>query len=337
MKQIWGKRRTDLKKAAAFWVAVTLTAVILLPFLVLKLSGGLGSNPLKLSQGNVPIKVYFADQNQTETLNLEEYIVGVVAAEMPAEFNSEALKAQAVAARTFAVKQMVRFGGPGLPDKKADVSTDYHVSQAYWTLEQRQEKWGAKAAEYNKKIQQAVIDTAGVIMTYQSQPILAAFHSTSGLRTASAKEVWGQDVPYLVSVPTEWDQQSPRYEEQKAFTFQEISQKLGSEAASVSTASQDGKLPVQVLSTTESGRVEKIRLGSKVFSGQEVRDKLGLRSTAFTVQMQSDQLLFHTLGYGHGVGMGQYGANGLAQQGRLYDEILKYYYQGIEFKNIYGI
>lgn len=337
MKQIWGKRRTDLKKAAAFWVAVTLTAVILLPFLVLKLSGGLGSNPFKLSQGNIAIKVYFADQNQTETLNLEEYIVGVVAAEMPAEFNSEALKAQAVAARTFAVKQMVRFGGPGLPDKKADVSTDYHVSQAYWTLEQRQEKWGAKATEYNKKIQQAVIDTAGVIMTYQSQPILAAFHSTSGLRTASAKEVWGQDVPYLVSVPTEWDQQSPRYEEQKAFTFQEISQKLGSEAASVSTASQDGKLPVQVLSTTESGRVEKIRLGSKVFSGQEVREKLGLRSTAFTVQMQSDQLLFHTLGYGHGVGMGQYGANGLAQQGRLYDEILKYYYQGIEFKNIYGI
>ena len=160
------------------------------------------------------IKVYMGDIKQIVAMNLEDYVKGVVAGEMPAEFEPEALKAQAVAARTYAVKHMTLFGGAGSVEYPgADITTDYKESQAWYNETKLREKWGANYGKYWRKVSQAVDLTQGLILTYNGEPINAVFHSTSGERTASAKEVWGFEYPYLQSVVCNWDKASPRYQD----------------------------------------------------------------------------------------------------------------------------
>lgn len=285
----------------------------------------------------VLINVYIADQNRNAEMDLEDYIKGVVAAEMPAEFELEALKAQAVAARTYAVKNMVRFGGAGLASHiGSDISTDTKEGQAWQSSEQLKQKWGTSYSQYSSKISRAVDETRGIIATYQGEPIHAVFHSTSGERTASAKEVWGFDYPYLASVSCQWDRQSPRYRDEKKYSVAEVEQRLGSDAGVVAAVQGGGAAPAQVMSLTESGRVDQVRMGTKTFTGQELRDKLALRSTNFTIEAQGDGFVFHTIGYGHGVGLSQYGANGMAKEGMNFRKIITYYYTGVDLKNIYG-
>ena len=284
---------------------------------------------------SVTIHVYLHEKNKVANMSLEEYIQGVVAAEMPAEFNEAALEAQAVAARTYAVKHMKQFGGAGASDHPdADVSTDYTKNQAWASEEVLKERWGKKFYDYQQKIKLAVLKTQGMILTYDGEPINALFHSTSGTRTASSKEVWGNDCPYLQSVECKWDKDSPRYQDSKTINVAGLAEAFGQDSVTVSAggASEIAK----VLDLTDSGRVAQVRIGSKNFSGSEVRNTLGLRSENFTVSYSGDQITFHTIGYGHGVGMCQYGANGMAKEGRKYEDILKYYYKGVELKNIYA-
>lgn len=287
---------------------------------------------------NTVIRVYLADVNRTVAMDLEEYVKGVVAAEMPAEFAPEALKAQAVAARTYAVRRMAPFGGAGLaghPD--ADIGTSHEDGQAWLSEAQLRQRWGPfNYYRYWQKISQAVDETRGLIITYQGEPINAAFHSTSGKRTADAKEVWGTDVPYLKSVPCRWDQQSPRYRDTKEYTLAELEARLGADTGVMAAAQSGGGEWAQVLAYTDSGRVDRIRLGSKNFRGAEVRQRLDLRSTNFTWELSGDKVVFHTIGYGHGVGLCQYGANGQAKEGRNYREILQYYYTGVDIKHLTG-
>lgn len=287
---------------------------------------------------NITIRVYLVDQDQTVTMDLEEYVKGVVAAEMPAEFALEALKAQAVAARTYAVKQMAAFGGPGLSGHPgADVSTAPQYGQAWLSETQLRQRWGPfNYYRYWQKISQAVEATRGLVITYQGEPINAVFHSTSGERTADAREVWGTDVPYLKSVPCHWDQQSPRYRDAKEYTLAELEEKLGPETGVLAAARSGNGTWAQVISYTSSGRVDKIRLGTKTFAGTQVRERLGLRSANFTWELVGDKVVFHTIGYGHGVGLCQYGANGMAKEGRTYQEILKYYYTGVAIQPLTG-
>jgi stage II sporulation protein D len=328
-----------VKKGLAWAILLVLVLVIVVPMLVV---GGIHTKGPKLDKidngvkgEDVVIKVYFPEQKKIINMNLEEYIKGVVAAEMPAEFELEALKAQAVAARTYAVKNMTIYGGSGLADQPgADVSTDYRQSQAWLGEESLKERWGSNYERFWHKISQAVEETKGQVITYNGEFIQAVFHSTSGERTASAKEVWGFDYPYLASVPCKWDQKSPRYHDKKEFSLAEVEQLLGPETQVVAAMQNGNSGAAQVLNTTESGRVGQVRIGSKVLSGADVRDKLDLRSNNFSVEMQDGKMVFNTIGYGHGVGMCQYGANGMAKEGMDYRQIITTYYTGVALKTI---
>lgn len=282
------------------------------------------------------IKVYMPDTKKITEMKLEEYIKGVVAAEMPAQFEIEALKAQAVAARTYAVKHMTEFGGGGLADHPgADITTDSKEGQAWLSESDLKVKWGAGYDANMKKISEAVEGTRGLIITYNGEPIQAVFHSTSGEKTASAKEVWGFDYPYLQSVPCSFDKASPRYSQTAEVPLAALESQLGSETG-VMAAMQSGTGVFQIMDHTPSGRVDKVRIGSKVFTGAEVREKLALKSTNFSIEQQGEKLVFKTIGYGHGVGLCQYGANGMAKEGKDFRQILTYYYTGIALKNIGG-
>jgi stage II sporulation protein D len=293
--------------------------------------------PLNTGDG-VMINVYLHDQGQTVKMNLEEYVKGVVAAEMPAEFDLEALKAQAVAARTYAARHMRMYGGTGFPQyADADISTDPKVGQAWSSEQALKDKWGdIYYKRYWVKISRAVEETKGVVLIYDGEMINALFHSTSGGKTEDPAEVWGQRIPYLKSIDCPWDQNSPRYKGQKEFKISDLEGILGQDAG-VITAAKNGKSDLaQVVERTSSGRIKKVRIGSKVFDGTIVRERLGLYSTNFSWTINGDKVQFETLGYGHGVGMSQYGANGMAKEGKDFREILQYFYQGVQLANVYG-
>ena len=332
--------RYCVKKILAFAIALVIVVVIIIPTLIV---GGINNrDPISNRSGkghkgeDVIIKVYMHEQNKIIEMNLEDYIAGVVAAEMPAEFELEALKAQAVTARTYAVKSMMMFGGSGVATQPgADVSTDFQQNQAYASEEKLRERWGVSYERYWGKILRAVDETRGQVVTYNGEFINAVFHSSSGGRTASAKEVWGFDYPYLISVPGSWDQKAPRYNDKKEFVLSEIEQLLGAETQVVA-AVQNGSGAIQVIANTDSGRIGQIRIGSKILSGLAIREKLDLRSTNFKVEIQGNKMVFNTIGYGHGVGLSQYGANGMAKEGHDYRQIITYYYNGVAIKNIMG-
>ena len=327
-----------MKKVVASHVLLIVLMVIVIPTLIV---GSVKKIHLSAEQSDknkkvpeISIRVYMHEQNTILAMNLENYVAGVVAAEMPGEFELEALKSQAVAARTYAVKNMVMFGGSGLAAKPdADVSTDYQQSQAWLSNEKLKERWGTQYERYWSKINRAVEETRGEVVTYNGECINALFHSTSGERTASAKEVWGFDYPYLVSVPCSWDEKSPRYRERKEFALGEIEQLLGAETQVVS-AMQNGSGVTQIIDTTQSGRVGQIRIGNKIMSGLTVREKLNLHSTRFNVEIQGGKMIINTIGYGHGVGLCQYGANGMAKEGYDYRKIITTYYTGVAIKKI---
>lgn len=330
-----------MKRLMAVTMLLVVFLVIIVPALVVRLDvgGPAQQREAKVHKGeDVPIHLYIPELDKIVEMNLEDYVKGVVAAEMPAEFELEALKAQAVAARTYAVKNMVTFGGPGLAEHPgADVSADYRQSQAWLSEAQLKAKWGPfNYQNYWPKICKAVDETRGQIITYNGEPINAVFHSTSGERTASAKEVWGFDYPYLQSVACWWDKSSPRYSETKEFALIEIEKQLGTDTGVMAAAQNGNGTVAGIVDLTASGRVDKIRIGSKTLTGLAVREKLGLRSANFTVEHKGDKLIFKTTGYGHGVGMCQYGANGMAKEGRNYQDILTYYYTGVALKNIFG-
>ena len=279
----------------------------------------------------ITVNLYVKEEKKTVPLALEEYVKGVVAAEMPAEFGLEALKAQAVAARTVAVRRMKRFGGTGYPAVPgADLSNDVSDSQAWLSRRQLIAKWGFWGyRRYWRKISAAVEATSGLIITYDGQPIDALYHSTSGPQTANAEELWGRSIPYLKSVPCSFGQHSPRYQQEKVFTVQEFLSALGMVGESAA-----GGLALQTLKRTPSGRVDTMQIGTQVFSGAELRSRLGLASTNFTVRLRDGKVVFTTVGYGHGVGLCQYGADGMARAGKTFQEILHYYYQGVELKKL---
>lgn len=283
---------------------------------------------------SIKVNVYLHEEDRIAEMDLEEYLAGVIAAEMPAEFHIEALKAQAVAARTFAVKNMVAFGGAGYAEKPgADITTDFRQPQGQaWLSEEKMKiRWGAAGFQkYWPKIKQAVEETRPFIVVFQGKPINAVYHSTSGEKTASAKEVWGYDFPYLRSVVCQWDKQSPRYLDVKPYSLAELDKRLGTDAKTM--AASTGGQVAQILDKTESGRVDKVRIGNTVFDGKQVREKLGLRSNLFSIRQSEAGLEFITTGYGHGVGLCQYGANGMAKEGKTYKDILTYYYQGVSIE-----
>ncbi|WP_342547765.1 stage II sporulation protein D [Paenibacillus sp. FSL P2-0089] len=351
--------------APAAWLAAPLLAALLLPLAVVPQRGGqqppappavpqatAAPAPPATAAAEAPqpeVSVYLSRSGQIETLPLEEYVSGVLAAEMPAEFELEALKAQAVAARTFIARRLAAGDHSGVPVHEADVS-DTVSHQAYVSQAVLERDWasGSKRAGL-AKIRRAVLETRGTIMTYQGQPITASFFASSGGYTENSEEYWNDAVPYLRSVASPWELQiTPNLAVSYTFSNSELSSKLGLGTKDLPVAASLGasgkavpvsaqsstSLPAEVLSLTAGHRIKQISIGGKVFTGREVREKLGLRSSQFTWKRQAGKVQITTYGNGHGVGMSQWGANGMAKEGKTATQILKHYYSGVSFTGI---
>ncbi|WP_212920382.1 stage II sporulation protein D [Ornithinibacillus bavariensis] len=270
----------------------------------------------------VEVSVMRTQTSQVEDVPLETYVTRVVAGEMPVEFETEALKAQALAARTYIVNQM-------LYQKEEEVSnvTDTIQDQVYKDDMELRQKWGKNYQKNMDKISAAVLATKGQIITYNNKPITPQFFSTSNGFTENSEDYWTNEIPYLRSVPSPWDEVSPYYLDQETFTIEEVEKALGTNLPN------NQKLSIEA-TRTKSKRVEQINIAGAKFSGREIREKLKLRSNDFTIEQKNNYLIFTTKGNGHGVGMSQYGANGMAQEGKTYEEIIKYYYKDVEINNM---
>ena len=298
---------------AMFFLLLVLTPVVLIQ-----------RNGFKPADSGIPVTLMAHSEGRLYRMDLEEYLVGTLAAEMPAKFALEALKAQAVASRTLAVRRMRRFGGKGCPDNlAADFSDDPNEAQAWVGIASMRQRWsGPEFTEFYRKIKQAVRETAGIILVYQGRPIDAVFHSTCGVGTASAAEVWGNDIPYLQSESCGFDRESPRYQNQASFTWNGLASALGIPLADARQ--------LAITRRTAQGRVLAVKAGKHHFTGIEFRQKLGLTSTCIGWTASSAGIVFKTIGYGHGVGLCQYGANGMAKSGWDYRRILLHYYRGVQ-------
>lgn len=278
---------------------------------------------------NIPVKIYRSSLKTVETYPLEEYVRGVVAAEMPIEFEKEALKAQAIAARTYIINRILDKNATDAPE--GAIVTDTVKHQVFLSEKELKQMWGLKFSEQMSKLNEAVNETSGQVITYQGKPITALYFSTSNGYTENSEDYWGKEVPYLKSVPSPWDTDSPKYEKTVSIPFKTLETKLKVDAG-VSVSS--GKEWIKVLERTQGQRIKKIQVGEKVFSGRELRELLQLPSTSITWEVQKDSVSFQTKGYGHGVGMSQYGANGMAKEGKTDREIIQYYYTGVELTKI---
>lgn len=248
-----------------------------------------------------------------------DYIFGVVAAEMPALYETEALKAQAVAAYTFACYRM-----QNNTNTEYDISADPETAQCFITRKEAAARWGEKADEYAKKIDDCIAAVEGEILTYDGALIFAAYHAISAGATNSCADVWGSDLPYLKSVSSAGDSLADGYLSEATFTTDELAEKLKS-IANISGEAQDYFTDLQA---TDNGYVKSITYCGKNTTGAEICELLGLRSANFTVSFADGSFTFTIKGYGHGVGLSQTGADYMAKQGSTYKEILLHYYNG---------
>ena len=252
-----------------------------------------------------------------EKYELEEYIIGVVGAEMPASFNKEALKAQSVVARTYALKSI---------KNNKQLTTD-NSTQNFKDNNELKKMWGSSYNTYYNKIKSAVLETKGLYLSYNNDYVDAVYHSTSNGNTEDAVYVWGNSVPYLKSVSSEYDNTNKNYNSTITLTYNEISNKLKN--------SIDSNTKFNIISRTSGNRVKEIEINGTTYSGVEFRKLLNLRSADFSIENNGANVVISTNGYGHGVGMSQYGANGMANNGSSYTDILLHYYTGVSIKNIY--
>ncbi len=273
------------------------------------------------------VSVYLHKQKIIETIPLETYVKGVLVAEMPMEFELEALKAQAIAARTYIVQKLNEKELRG-PQNDEKIITDTTAHQAYINQNELKERWeNVHLQKYQGIIEKAIYETEDQILLFDKKPIHAVYFSTSNGYTENSEEYWIKAYPYLRSVKSHWDQHSsPRYKSMYKFMEEDLIHKLGLSHIHHDT---NHELGIQVIERSRGNRITKIKIGGKIFSGREIRDHLGLASTHFDWEWSKNELKVTTYGFGHGVGMSQYGANAMAKEGKTALEILSYYYSGI--------
>lgn len=269
--------------------------------------------------GDYSVVTVEIDGTPTE-LPLEDYVAGVVAAEIPNDFPTEALRAQAVAARTYAVYKLAAGRPEAHPE--ADLCDDYHHCAAWRDI-------AVETAAGNdlSRVQQAVEDTAGEILTYDGAPIAAVFHCVSGPRTESAQDVWGEDIPYLQSEVSPGGSAYAGYEDAVTVSADDFRDAVAQAFPSADVSGAPNTW-FSASVRSEAGGVITVKLGGVTVEGTAVRELFGLQSTNFTLTTTDDSITFHTIGYGHGVGLSQYGAKYMAEQGASYPEILAHYYEG---------
>ncbi len=293
--------------------------VVFIPFFVVNIF--VRTDEIKFHYvSNKVIRVKNVKTDEIFKVPFEEYVKGVLAGEMPVSFELEALKAQAVASRSYALVQVSK-----------NVDKDYDVvntvdNQVYLTDDDLKAKWKDEYVSKINKIKKAVKETKGEYLSYDGEVVEALFFSTSTGKTENSEEVFSSKVPYLRSVSSTWDEASPVYEDTSSFELKDFYEKLGLQ--------YNDKITYEVLETTSTGRVKKIKINEVEFNGRDVATKLKLRSNYFSIVQNGTSVTITTKGYGHGVGMSQYGALGMAKEGYTYDKILKHYYQGTEIKKI---
>lgn len=310
MKRIWREILCSLFMGAV------------LPWIILSICTGImnhqdESAPIAIASVERPMLTYVSVRfdEEIKQMELESYLTGVVLAEMPGWFEEEALKAQAVAARTYTRKALSTGGKHG----DGSICTDSSCCQAYISEEAYLE---SNPSEYLEKVSRAVAATAGEVVTYQGELIEATYFSCSGGTTEDAAAVWGTDYPYLKSVDSPGEEKAAYFRDQKTFTREQLEALLDIELPISSTEWFSS------IALTPGGGVASVEIGDKVFTGTELRRALGLRSTAFQIMLSENTVTIETMGYGHRVGFSQYGADAMAVAGKTYQEIITYYYQG---------
>ena len=304
------------------------TIVILIPFLIVtfftkdeivNVVNNVKNNISLITTEDVRVKRSKLDR--IDTIPFEEYIVGVVAGEMPVSFNSEALKAQAIAARNYAAKKIL-----------ANTNQEYDLidttdNQVYYDIQQLKEKWNENYSENINKIREAVSETKAEYLTYNDEIIDLFYFSTSNGKTEDVQNVFNSDAPYLKSVESPWDEnESSTFKSEKKFSLKEF--------YSLLNIPFNEKLEITDIEKTNSNRVSKLKINNQEFTGRQIYQLLKIRSTDFEIIQDNEDVIIKTVGYGHGVGMSQYGANGMAKEGYTYKDILTHYFQGTSIKKI---
>lgn len=296
--------------------------LIFIPFFIVNILGINEIEEIELKYiNNVNVRVKRLSTNEIQIVPLEEYIVGVLAGEMPVYFELEALKAQAVASRSYVLKRLEYN-----KDSEYDV-VDSVLNQVYLDDNYLKEAWGKDYVVNINKLRTAVNETIDEYLEYDGEIIDALFFSTSNGYTEDASVVFNLELPYLKSVESKWDAQtSSVFNSQKTISLQEFYEKLGLEYKS--------ELSFNVLERSDTNRIIKLEINGNKLNATDVYNKLGLRSTDFNLTQVGTNVVIDTKGYGHGVGMSQYGALGMAKEGYNYMQILEYYYSGAEIKKI---
>lgn len=284
----------------------------------------------------IKIKVYITKDKKVEEMNLEEYVRGVVSAEVPASFGIEALKAQAVAARTYALAHLESFKGKRCIEANgADICDTVHC-QVYMNKNDRINSWDEKyRVEYWNKISKAVNDTKGEVLKYNGALVMEPYYfSVSSGKTENAIEVFSDNTPYLKSVDSPGEEVAPKYKSAKTFTYKEFVNNANNTYTKANLNIKNLKNQISILKKNEGGSVKELKMGNLVITGVQFRSLFNLNSSNFTIKFNKDTVEITTVGYGHGVGMSQWGANAMAKEGKNYIDILCHYYQGVKVDKI---
>jgi stage II sporulation protein D len=291
-----------------------------------------GSTAVKLEYPQPMIRVYLSESGKIETVPLETYVRGVVAAEMPVNFEPAALEAQALAARTYIIRRLWLDDRSGIPVKDADV-TNEQTHQVYLPLTEMMRLKRENEVGW-RKVDNAVNETLGKVIVFEAEPIEALFFSTSNGYTENSEEVFPTKLPYLRSVESPWDAEgSPRTQETLEMKLTDFYAKLGVKSITLITSPADQPL-LRIVEWTQGHRVKLLLAGAKKFTGEEVRHKLGLRSAAFSWTLSNNSIKLTIFGSGHGVGMSQWGAEGMAKAGKTAEQIVEHYYSGVGIEEV---
>lgn len=334
-------------KLIGYTMVMILILVLIIPLFIVKGCEGDSTPPesYQAPEEEIEISVLNHTNNDVMNLNLEEYVVGVIAAEMPVTFDIEALKAQAVAARTYTLRRLEQFGASPNPDHpQYDMCTNPSHCQAWINKEGRIEAWKNDERysdlDFDKsweKLQEAVYSTQGQVATYNGELIDPLFHSTSGGKTENSEDYFEAQVPYLRSVISQYEGDSPHLVNEITMGVDEFVSKLKAKLPDIQVDKKNIKNEIQISETTEGGQIREMKIGNKSLTGREAREILGLKSSGFDIEVRGDEIHFTVIGFGHGVGMSQYGADGMAKEGSDYTQIIQHYYQGVQVVNIHDL
>ena len=300
------------------------------PAIKSELNEGVIKNDLlpKISKVNIII----SKESTIKEISIEDYVIGVVAAEMPAEFGIEALKAQAVAARTYALAHIKELGGtPCKNGNGADLCDTVHC-QVYMTKEERMKLWSKTSGEkYWDKIKTAAEATRGQVLTFNNRLVMEPYYfATSSGKTENSEDVFTAAVPYLRSVESPGEEVAKNFKTSQVFKYKDLSRIINDNYNNAKVSSASIKKQITILDRTDAGSVKSIKVGNITMTGSKFRAMLGLKSSNFVIKFNSNDVEIDCSGYGHGVGMSQWGANAMAKEGKKYTEILSHYYQGTE-------